>query len=50
MIPFRVVMALFAMGAMNKCHTSIHGAYGIFQAETLKMGIATAKASSQKNS
>jgi len=30
-IPFRVIMALFAMVTMNKCHTSVHdGANGNF--------------------
>ena len=29
-IPSKVVMALFAVGAINKCHTSIHGAHGMF--------------------
>ena len=40
-IPFRVVMTLFAMGTINKCHTSID-AMVFFQAETVKMGIAAA--------
>ncbi len=49
-IPFRVVVALFAMDAMTCFQSAFlpwapfcHATHGIFQAETLNMGIAAAQ-------